>query len=77
MSSCFEALESAKISSYEPVSSQKYKNEYRTKICNFTVLFQEKPEIMNKYRPLLTACGMYVVKWESSVIDLRIWDKAS
>ena len=31
-----------------------------------------KPEIMNKYQPLLTTCGMYVVKWESSVIDLRI-----
>ena len=29
----FEALESAKISSYEPVSSQKY----RTKICDLTV----------------------------------------
>ena len=29
---------------------------------------------MNKYRPLLTTCGMYVVKWESSVIDLQIWD---
>ena len=34
---CFEALESTKISSYEPVSSQKYENGYRTKICNFTV----------------------------------------
>ena len=28
---------STKISSYEPVSSQKYENRYRTKICNFTV----------------------------------------
>ena len=36
MSSCFEALKSTKISSYEPVSSQKYENGYRTKICNFT-----------------------------------------
>ena len=34
----FEALESTKISSYEPVSSQKYENGYRTKICNFTVV---------------------------------------
>ena len=33
---CSEALESTKISSYEPVSSQKYENGYRTKICNFT-----------------------------------------
>ena len=34
---CVEALKSTKISSYEPVSSQKYENGYRTKICNFTV----------------------------------------
>ena len=34
---CFEALESTKIISYEPVSSQKYENGYRTKICYFTV----------------------------------------
>ena len=34
---CFEALESTKISTYEPVSSRKYENRYRTKICNFTV----------------------------------------
>ena len=27
-----------------------------------------------RIRPLLTTCGMYVVKWESSVLDLRIWD---
>ena len=33
-----EAFESTKISSYEPVSSQKYENGYRTKSCNFTVL---------------------------------------
>ena len=26
---------------------------------------------------LLTACAMYVVKWESSIIDLRIWDKST
>ena len=26
-----------------------------------TVLFQENAEIMNKYRPQLTTCGMYVV----------------
>ena len=32
----FEALKSMKISSHEPVSSQKYENEYRTKICDFT-----------------------------------------
>ena len=31
MSFCFEALESTKISSHEPVSSQKYENGYRTK----------------------------------------------
>ena len=37
MKFCFEALESTKISSYELVSSQKYENGYRTKICNFTV----------------------------------------
>ena len=24
---------------------------------------------------ILIACGMYMVKWESSIIDLRIWDK--
>ena len=35
---CFEALKSTKISLCEPVSSQKYENGYRTKICNFTVL---------------------------------------
>ena len=35
----FEAFESTKISSYEPVSRQKYENGYRTKICNFTVIF--------------------------------------
>ena len=40
MKFCFEALESKKISSYEPVSSQKYENWYRTKICNFAVLEQ-------------------------------------
>ena len=34
---CFEALESMKISSGEPVSSQKYKNRRRTKICDSTV----------------------------------------
>ena len=34
---CYQALESTKISSYKPVSNQKYKNGYRTKICNFTV----------------------------------------
>ena len=39
------------------------------------MLFQEQPEKMNKYRPILTACGMYVVKWESNVIDLLILDK--
>ena len=33
-----KALESTKISSYEPVSSQKYENGYSTKIYNFTVL---------------------------------------
>ena len=37
--------------------------------------FQEKPEILNKHRPLLTTCRLYVVKWASSVIDLRIWEK--
>ena len=37
MQFCLEALESTKISSYEPVSSQKYENGYRTKIYNFTV----------------------------------------
>ena len=36
-----------------------------------------KAETMNKDWPLLTPCGMYVVKWESSVIDLRIWDNPS
>ena len=38
-----------------------------------------RPELkMMKKRPdnfLLTACGMYVVKRESSIIDLPIWDK--
>ena len=42
MKFCFEALESTKISSYEPVSSEKYENGYRTKICNFTVYTQLK-----------------------------------
>ena len=37
MEFCFEALESTKISSYEPVSSQKYANGYRMKIGDFTV----------------------------------------
>ena len=32
-----QTLESTKISTYEPVSSRKYENRYRTKICNFTV----------------------------------------
>ena len=45
MAFCFQALEGTKISSYEQVSSQKYENGYRTKICNFTVLKhrQSKP----------------------------------
>ena len=34
---CSEALESTKIKLYEPVSSQKYKNGYRAKICDLTV----------------------------------------
>ena len=38
MSFCFEALESMKISSYKQVSSQKYENGYRTKICDFMAL---------------------------------------
>ena len=39
MSFCFEALKSTKISSHEPVSSQKFENinGCRTKICDFTV----------------------------------------
>ena len=36
-----------------------------------------KPQIMNKYQQLWTTCGMYVVKWESTTIDLWIWDKSS
>ena len=36
MSFCFEALKSTKISSCETVSSQKYENGNRTKVCNFT-----------------------------------------
>ena len=32
-----------------------------------------EPEV--KRPELLTTCGMYVAKWESSVIDLQIWDK--
>ena len=32
---------------------------------------------MNKYMPLLTTCNLYVVKDESSVFDLRTWDKRS
>ena len=28
-----------------------------------------------KYRPLLTACGMYMVNLESNVLHLRIWDE--
>ena len=43
---------------------------------NNCILFQEKPEIMSKYRPLFTTCGLYVVKWESSVNDLRICDNS-
>ena len=43
----FEALERTKISSYEPVSSQKYENGYRTKICNFTV-FGENTNAMSE-----------------------------
>ena len=35
MSFSFETLESTKIGLYEPVSSQKYENGYRTKICDF------------------------------------------
>ena len=40
MSTSFSSqiLESTKISTYEPVSSRKYANRYRTKICNFTVV---------------------------------------
>ena len=37
MLSCFEALESTKISLYEPVSSEKYENGYRAKICDFSI----------------------------------------
>ena len=33
-----------------------------------------KLEIMTKKRLLSTACGTYVVKWESSFFDLWIWD---
>ena len=40
---CFEALESAKISSCEPVSSQKYENGYRTK---FVTLQKEDSAIL-------------------------------
>ena len=39
MSFCFEALESMKISSCEPVSSQKYEKGYRMKSCDFTVRY--------------------------------------
>ena len=39
-----------------------------------TAYYFRKLEIMNIYRAWLTACGMYVVKWELSVIDLWIWD---
>ena len=47
--------------------------------CCLTWIFCVKWN-MRDYRILLllvTACaGMYVVKWESSIIDLQIWDKA-
>ena len=46
MQFCFEALESTKISPYEPVSSQKYENGNRTKIYNFTV--QWIPSVLRK-----------------------------
>ena len=39
-----------KISWYEPVSSQKYENEYRTKNCTFTV-----SEVGDTCRPMVTA----------------------
>ena len=47
MAFCFEALEGAKISSDKPVSSQKYENGYRTKICDFTVV-----RILSKWSPV-------------------------
>ena len=34
-----EALKSTKIYSYEPVSSEKYENGCRTKMCDFAVNF--------------------------------------
>ena len=47
MSFSFEALKSTKISSYEPVSSQKYENGHRTEICNFTVSFVISSSLRN------------------------------
>ena len=44
-----------KISSYQPVSSQKYENGYRTKICNFTVV-RGRPvqnDLIDFFRPAI------------------------
>ena len=34
----------------------------------------ERVNMMKTYQALWTACGVYVVKWESSIIHFRIWD---
>ena len=60
----FEALESTKISSYEPVSSQKYENGYRTKMCNFTVE-QKKIPPKRKFRICLHHQDTWTDRWTS------------
>ena len=43
------------------ISRGPFLKSYRSSVCKISLV--------------LTACGMYVVKWESSSIDLWIWDK--
>ena len=54
---CHEALKSTKISSNEPVSSQKYENGYWTKICDFTVSYL--PAILVKYMYLSLSLSLW------------------
>ena len=44
-------------------------------VLNASFLQEKYSEIMKKYRALLIACRMYVIKWESSITDLWICEK--
>ena len=80
MKFCFEFLESTKISSYEPVSSQKYENGYRTKIYNFTVCLNHLRVDECRWKKiaqviLVIACTDYRYKDRSGKRSLRTDEK--